>query len=316
MFSREVGTADREQAWMRLEVLGQPLLEKFAWAVPDAQALKICAAFGPLVDMGCGKGYWAKLLRAQGVDVLALDKYEVAAPAAPASSKKKSKDKHTHTHKKPEQQEQQEGHWVAVQHGSPASLDTSRGQNPQVAGRSLLLSYPDQGEAMAIECLQHYDGEVILHIGELLVTGTGTRKGGLQAPWGGTTSSDFQVALAEEFHCVLQYRLPAFPFAHDFLTVWKRTQWTSGRGGRDGSEGEGESESESEEQEEALDPAMYPGDDEGPGGGARRGGESDEGSEGSEGSEDSDEDCWADIPDEERLPCPNVAAPMLAHLLR
>ena len=60
---------------MRLEILGQPLIERYAWAVPDERALSICAAFGPLVEMGSGRGYWAHLLQQRGVDILAYDKY-------------------------------------------------------------------------------------------------------------------------------------------------------------------------------------------------------------------------------------------------
>jgi hypothetical protein len=53
----------------------------YAWAIPDARALRILAALGPLVEVGCGKGYWARLLRDYGVDVVA---YDIAPPPEPA----------------------------------------------------------------------------------------------------------------------------------------------------------------------------------------------------------------------------------------
>jgi hypothetical protein len=43
--STAVSPEERAQAWVRLEILGQPLIERYAWAVPDEKALRICAAF-------------------------------------------------------------------------------------------------------------------------------------------------------------------------------------------------------------------------------------------------------------------------------
>jgi hypothetical protein len=47
--------------------------EKYAWAIPDERALKACAAFSPLVEMGAGAGYWARLLREMGCTVSPFD---------------------------------------------------------------------------------------------------------------------------------------------------------------------------------------------------------------------------------------------------
>ena len=69
-------------------------------------------------------------------------------------------------------------------------------------------------------------GQYVIHVGELLATG-GTLSFP-QAPWGRTSSSDFQVALSEEFHCILSASLPRFPFSRDYITVWKRTKWIHG----------------------------------------------------------------------------------------
>ena len=61
--------------WVRLEVLGEPLCKKYAWAIPDERALHILARFSPLIELGAGRGYWARLLRDRGVDIIAFDKY-------------------------------------------------------------------------------------------------------------------------------------------------------------------------------------------------------------------------------------------------
>ena len=62
--------------WVRLDVLGKPLCKKYSWAIPDERALQILESFAPLIEIGAGKGYWARLLRDRGVDILAFDKYK------------------------------------------------------------------------------------------------------------------------------------------------------------------------------------------------------------------------------------------------
>ena len=61
--------------YIRLKILGEPLVEKYSWAIPDNQALKILNNFSPLIEIGCGKGYWASLLQKLGTDIIAYDKY-------------------------------------------------------------------------------------------------------------------------------------------------------------------------------------------------------------------------------------------------
>lgn len=45
----------------------------FSWAIPNKKAIDICSNYGPIVEVGAGTGYWAWLLRKQGVSVEALD---------------------------------------------------------------------------------------------------------------------------------------------------------------------------------------------------------------------------------------------------
>lgn len=45
----------------------------FSWAIPGEGALGVLGGYGPLVECGAGTGYWAALLRARGVDVVASD---------------------------------------------------------------------------------------------------------------------------------------------------------------------------------------------------------------------------------------------------
>ena len=48
--------------------------QKYAWAIPNDDALMEIAKCTPLIEIGAGTGYWAWLLRQLGVDILAFDK--------------------------------------------------------------------------------------------------------------------------------------------------------------------------------------------------------------------------------------------------
>jgi hypothetical protein len=81
---------------------------------------------------------------------------------------------------------------------------------------------------MAAQCLEHYSGEIVLHVGEMVFTGTAM--GAPVAPFGRTSSADFQVSLAENFHCLLMAKLSeTYPLSKDCVSVWKRTKLVSGR---------------------------------------------------------------------------------------
>jgi len=57
------GDDSRGNNWVRLDVMGSALVEKYAWCCPDERALKILTQYAPLIEIGAGKGYWAGLLR-------------------------------------------------------------------------------------------------------------------------------------------------------------------------------------------------------------------------------------------------------------
>ena len=205
MFTCEVAEDERMQAWIRLEVMGDSLVNKYAWAVPDSRAINILKTFSPLIEIGAGIGYWSKLLLESDVDIISFD----SAPPA------------------------KEEAWAPVQKGDPKVLKKSSSK-----GRNLFLCYPDEGEGMALECLENFTGEYIIHVGELINSGTLSLP---QSAWGRTSAPDFQVKLNAEFHCVLNAQLSAsFPFSRDCISVWKRTEFVRGKGG-------GEEEEEEEE---------------------------------------------------------------------
>jgi hypothetical protein len=60
LFGFKVDPESRSNDWVRIDVLGEPLTKKFAWSIPDEQALKILMNFCPLIEIGAGKGMHIK----------------------------------------------------------------------------------------------------------------------------------------------------------------------------------------------------------------------------------------------------------------
>jgi len=115
---------------LNLPARRRELAALLAWAIPAEGALGVLAGYGPLVECGAGTGYWAALLRARGVDVLATD-------LAPANRS-----------------------WTAV---SAAAAVTAVRAHP---GRTLLLCWPpydDDGASYA--ALRAYRADVLLYAG-------------------------------------------------------------------------------------------------------------------------------------------------------
>lgn len=141
--------------------------------------------FGPIIEIGAGNGYWARMLQMRDVDIIAFDLHATSV-------------------------------WFPVQEGTPEILSEHK-------DRTLFLCYPDDFEesedSMALSCLQAYTGTYIIHVGEML-----GQTLCLPDPWGRTSAPDFQVHLATVFHKILQVPLPAWHSSLDTLTVWKRTE--------------------------------------------------------------------------------------------
>src|SRR4051794_33637665 len=54
-------------------VMDHHLFERYAHAVPTSEALQALIELGPLLEIGAGAGYWARLVRDLGGDVIATD---------------------------------------------------------------------------------------------------------------------------------------------------------------------------------------------------------------------------------------------------
>ena len=74
----ELQTKDELDEWIR--TFGykdycerREFCENFSFAVPCVEAVRVIAKYTPIVEVGCGSGYWAKILLNNGVDVVATN---------------------------------------------------------------------------------------------------------------------------------------------------------------------------------------------------------------------------------------------------
>ena len=187
------------------EAEDESAMEKYAWAIPDERALRICEHFGPLVEMGAGAGYWARLLRERGVAITAYDK-DVGEDCKAAGVCAKP--------------------FTKIDKGGPEMLSL-------FPNATLLMIYPDDYEqtddlTLSMASLQNYHGDTVIHVGEWLGSTLTLSMEGQETPdnvypWGRSTSPDFQIVMEASFHRVLQVPLPNWGSVRNLLTVWKRT---------------------------------------------------------------------------------------------
>ena len=206
----------RAELWMEQADIGEALVSKYAWATPNQQALKILKYFSPLIEIGCGaNAYWSRLMVQAGIDIVGYDR-------DPSGGGRIHKDKASTTT------------GFVVQKGGPEVLSEKKH-----ATRTLFLCYPDENEgyddrpegngntteknpfSLGADCLEQYKGDYVIHVGELFCDPTLSLE---QAPWGRSSSPEFQQSLAARFHCVLHVSLPNWLHTRDSLSVWKRSE--------------------------------------------------------------------------------------------
>jgi hypothetical protein len=120
-------------------------VSRYSWAVPSPEIIEaIVRIDSPIVEVGAGTGYWAKMLRDAGVDVVAFDQH----PPEPDLAA-------NHWHKNTTQ-------WSEV----IRSDATVAGDFPD---RTLLLVWPPYDEDMATRALRAYagaGGRQLIYVGE------------------------------------------------------------------------------------------------------------------------------------------------------
>jgi hypothetical protein len=115
------------------------LAQRYAYVVPDDEALSALSELGAIVEIGAGTGYWAARLRARGVDVLAFDQ------APPDGERTNRYHAPTST-------------WSTVLPGDQTVLATH-------ADRTLFLCWPPLFSSLG-DCLTFYTGNTVALIGD------------------------------------------------------------------------------------------------------------------------------------------------------
>lgn len=113
-------------------------VKKYAWAIPNELAIKTIAKYAPIIEIGCGRGYWAHLLQCFGVDVIALD---------------------NRPPKKGDNYYCNDGSFIDVSYGNPNCLI-------KYSDYTLFLCWPPYHNNMASRCLKKYTGTHVIYIGE------------------------------------------------------------------------------------------------------------------------------------------------------
>lgn len=144
-FMREIEgiTVDAESSyyWISLNCflfmdLRMHFTHMYGYAIPCPCTMDAIASIcgDKVVEMGAGKGYWASILDQFGIDVIAYDTYT----------------DHKIT-------------YHPVINGDPSVLEKHD-------DRTLLLVWPPYNEPMAMDCLNHYKGDMVIYAGEFEVS--------------------------------------------------------------------------------------------------------------------------------------------------
>jgi len=159
------------------------LVDRFAWAIPSGGGLDAVARHGPIVEGGAGRGYWAGLLRARGVDIVAYDRAPPGSPNVYHPGRG--------------------GAWTGVAVGT--SIEAVR-RHPD---RTLFLCWPPHDDdAAGHGALRAYRGEVLVYVGEGRDGASGTVR--------------FQRELERNWSVIDIVGVPQWPGLGDRLVVYRR----------------------------------------------------------------------------------------------
>jgi hypothetical protein len=116
----------------------EQLVKRYAWAIPNDEALETIAALDRhVVEVGAGLGYWASRLQRMGVSVVAFDNM----PG--------------------EGNDYCEGRpWTHVLYGDHRQLRHTESHH------ALLLCWPPYDDSMAADCLEAFNGDTLIYVGE------------------------------------------------------------------------------------------------------------------------------------------------------
>jgi hypothetical protein len=115
------------------------LVQEYAWAIPSEEALAALVRLGPITEVGSGTGYWAALLQARGVDVVATD-------LNPPSS---ARNGYGHLRE-----------WCRIERADGRKVAA------RSAARTLMFCWPSCQDNWAAKALKAYKGATVAYVGE------------------------------------------------------------------------------------------------------------------------------------------------------
>jgi len=160
-------------------------ISKYAWAVPSREAVKRLKEFvgrGLVLEVGSGKGLWAKLLQEEGVSVTATDDMSWT---------------------KSERFDPSSGQFLEV-----LNMDAEVAVRSFPGHEALLMVWPPYDDPMAEKALNGFSGNKLILVGE--------DKSGC------TANKMFFNDLGDQWDDVGRVSLPQWPGIHDMMTFWSR----------------------------------------------------------------------------------------------
>ncbi len=157
-------------------------IHRYGFAVPNEEALEALVGLSPLVEIGAGGGYWAKMIEDRGGTVYPYD------------AKKGLLGGHPEGPIMPEE-------WVPVSYGDASSVEKHPGAN-------LLLIWPPYEDPMAYDALRQFTGNYVAYVGE----GWG----------GCTADDAFFELLKAEFEEPVYIDIPQWYGIRDYLSIYQR----------------------------------------------------------------------------------------------
>lgn len=180
---------------MYRDSIRDPPCHLMAYAVPSNEAIALISSLElPILECGAGTGYWASLLRAQGVTVAAYDiapnrtakqLLDAAGYSSDGGLRAQGGASHNEYHAEVPA-------WTTVLQGG-AEAAAGRDAPFHAASAVLFLCYPPPKSPMALQCLRCFKGDVVAYVGE----------------WQGDTATPaFERSLSSDFVCLRRQALP------------------------------------------------------------------------------------------------------------
>lgn len=161
-------------------------IEEYSFAVPNHEAIETLVHYSPVFEVGCGIGYWAKLVQDAGGEIIP---YDANVNDEGMVKQYMSKDEYTQP-------------YTQVLHGGIEVAELH-------SDKALFLCWPPYQSSIAHECLKtylEYGGQTLIYVGE---------------GYGGCTGDDaFHDLIKERMECVKTINIPTWPGIHDYMDVY------------------------------------------------------------------------------------------------